>query len=220
MEQKVENRAGGAAGEACRRIAIEAVLADVEIDRRQIGGCEGEECLEHALEVVARVAVADLRVELGHAVQDPFFKLGHGIGGDLLGVREILEVAQEEPQGVAQAAVAVGGAFQDLFADPEVNGVVGLRDPEAQDVGAVFVDHGLRGDGIAKRLGHLHALFVQSEAVGQNAAVRRAALGAAGLQHRGVEPAAVLVGALKVEVGDAVGRAVGTVAQDEGVGGA
>ena len=48
--------------------------------------------------------------------------------------------------------------------------------------------------------------------------VGRAAAGAAGLQHRGVEPAAVLVGALEVDVGRP--DAVGPVAQREGVGGA
>ena len=44
-------------------------------------------------------------------------------------------------------------------------------------------------------LGHLHALLVQREAVGQNAPVGRAPDGAAGLQHRGMEPPPVLVGA-------------------------
>ena len=139
---------------------------------------------------------------------------------DLLGVGEVLEVAQQEPQRVAQAAIAVGGAFQDLLADAQVNRVVGLRHPEAQDVGTVFVDHRLRGDGVAERFGHLHALFIQREAVGQHAAVGRTALGAAGLQHRGMEPAAMLVGALEIQVGDAIVRPVRAVAQHEGMGGA
>ena len=54
--------------------------------------------------------------------------------------------------------------------------------------------------------------------MGEHRVVGRAAAGAAGLQHRGVEPAAVLVGALEVEAGRP--DAVRAVAQREGVGGA
>ena len=63
-----------------------------------------------------------------------------GIAGglDALGLVEAVERAEQEAQGVAQAAVAVGGALQDLRADALVDGVVGLRHPEAQDVGAVL----------------------------------------------------------------------------------
>ena len=54
----------------------------------------------------------------------------------------------------------------------------------------------------------------------QHALVGRAALGAAGLQHRGMEPPTVLVGAFKVKVRDAVLGPVRPVAQHEGMGGA
>ena len=68
------------------------------------------------------------------------------VGGlDALGLVEAVEGAEEEAQGVAQAAVAVGGALEDLRADALVDGVVGLRHPEAEDVGAVLLDHVLRG---------------------------------------------------------------------------
>ena len=54
--------------------------------------------------------------------------------------------------------------------------------------------------------------------MGDHRVVGRAAAGAAGLQHRGVEPAAVLVGALEVDARRP--DAVGAVAEREGVGGA
>ena len=69
---------------------------------------------------------------------------------------------------------------------------------------------------LPERLRHLHAVLVEGEAVGDHRVVGGAAAGAAGLQHRGVEPAAVLVGALEIDVGRP--DAVGAVAQREGVG--
>ena len=56
--------------------------------------------------------------------------------------------------------------------------------------------------------------------MGEHAAVGRPPDRPAGLEHRGLEPAAVLVGALQVEVGEPVLGAVRPVAQHEGVGGA
>jgi hypothetical protein len=141
-------------------------------------------------------------------------------GRDALGLGETREAAEEEAHRVAQAPVAVGDALQDLVADAQVGGVVRLRHPEPQDVGAVALHHLLGRDRVARGLRHLVALGVEREAVGQHAPVGRAADGAAGLEHGGMEPAAVLVGAFEVEVGDAVLGPVRAVAEDEGVGGA
>ena len=38
--QMVQHRAGGAAAQAVRPVAVQRVLADVEIERRQVGGAE------------------------------------------------------------------------------------------------------------------------------------------------------------------------------------
>ncbi len=69
---------------------------------------------------------------------------------------------------------------------------------------------------LPERLRHLHAVLVEGEAVGHHRVVGRAPPRAAGLEHRGVEPAAVLVGALEVDARRP--DAVGAVAQHEGVG--
>ena len=69
-----------------------------------------------------------------------------------------------------------------------------------------FFDHVLRRGDVAERLRHLAALLVEHEAVGQHHVERRAAAGAAAFQQRGMEPAAVLVGAFEIHhrVGPAV----------------
>ena len=62
-------------------------------------------------------------------------------------------------------------------------------------------------------------MLVEHEAVGQHGVVGRAAAGAAGLEQRGVEPAAVLVGAFEVHhrVGTAVADPVQACERGEGL---
>ena len=71
-------------------------------------------------------------------MQDPALELGHRRRLDALGLVEAVEGAEQEAERVAQAAVAVGGALEDSRADALVDGIVGLGDPEAQDVGTVL----------------------------------------------------------------------------------
>ncbi len=58
VEQQVQHRARGAAAGGVA-VAVERVLADVEVERREVGGGEVEQRAEHALEVVFRIALAD-----------------------------------------------------------------------------------------------------------------------------------------------------------------
>ncbi len=84
--------------------------------------------------------------------------------------------------------------------------IVRRRRPQAQNFRAVlFRDH-LRRQGIAQRLGHFAALLVQHEAVGQHALVRRVAARADAFQQRGLEPAAMLVGAFQIKIGRPLGQ--------------
>ena len=90
--------------------------------------------------------------------------------------------------------------LEDLVRDLDVVLIVLARHPQTQHLGAVAVDHLLRGDHIAHRLGHLLALAVDHVAVGEHTLVGRPAAGAHRGEQRGLEPAAVLVAALEVEV--------------------
>ena len=92
----------------------------------------------------------------------------------------------------------------------DVARVVDARDPQAQHVGAerrlalrvlAALDDQARVDDVAQGLGHLGAALVEHKAVRQHALVRRAAGGGDGRQQRRLEPAAVLVAALQVQVG-------------------
>ena len=147
-------------------------------------------------------ALREHRVELGQAMQHPALELGQlGVGRPSPCRRVAVEAAQQIAQRVAQPAIGLGLVLQDLRADALVLGVVGADHPQAQDVGAVLVAHGLRRGDVAQRLRHLAALLVEREAVRQHAVVGRAAARAAALEQRGMEPAAMLVGALEIEIG-------------------
>ena len=67
-EDFVRYRAGGSAARGLRGIAIERVLADVEIEGRQVVGAEIEQRGVHQAEIVILVGLAHGRIELGQPV--------------------------------------------------------------------------------------------------------------------------------------------------------
>ena len=215
--QVVQHGAGGAAAQAVRPVAVQRVLADVEIEGREIGGAEGVQRRVDAGPVVGLHGGADLLVQLGQPVQHPAFQLRHFGLRQVLGGGEAVQAAQQPAQRVAQAAVQLGLLLEDLRADAHVLAGVRRHHPQAQDVRAVFVVDLLRRGDVAERLGHLAALLVHHEAMRQHRLERRPPARAHGFQQRGMEPAAMLVGAFQVQVGRP-GQAARL--QHEGVGGA
>ena len=114
---------------------------------------------------------------------------------------EIGGIGKQEAKRIADAPVALDHALEYFVGDEQLARVVGAADPQPEDLRAQRVGHFLRRHHIALRLRHLAALAVDDEAVGQQALVGRLAVGHAGHQQRGMEPAAMLVRALQVEVG-------------------
>ena len=195
-------------------LAVERILADVEIERRQVGVHELRQHRNHALVVVVGVGLAHDLVEFDEAMQHDLLQLRHGFGGMLLLAVVVGQRAQNPAQRVPELAIGLGGALQHRGPEADVAGVVGGRHPQAQDVGARGLHQVLRRERVALRLRHLLlALLVEDEAVGQHDVVGRAAARAAAFQQRGVEPAAVLVGAFQVH--DGIGAAV-ALADDAG----
>ncbi len=111
-----------------------------------------------------------------------------------------MQVAQQEAHGVAHAPIGIGHALEDLVRAAHLAGVVGGRHPQAQHVGAQVGHHLVRGHHVAQRLGHLAALLVHGEPVGEHALVGRALVHGLGHQQRAVEPAAMLVRSFQVHL--------------------
>ena len=183
------------------RIAIEPVLADVEIEGRQIGRTETVQCREHAVEIECLDGAPDELVELRQAVQYPAVELGHRLDADRLGVGIAVERTQKVAQGIAQSAIGVAVALQDLRADADILGVVRADHPKAQDVGAALLHDLLRRNDIAERFRHFAPVFVEHEAMRQHGIVGRAAARPAGFDQRGLKPSAVLVRAFEIKIG-------------------
>ena len=179
LEHVIEHGARRAAAHRIRRIAIERVLAHVEIEGREIDGAEIMQRREHRVEIVGLGRLPHQRIGLGKAMQDIALELGHVRRGDALGRREAGERAEEIAQRVAQAAIDVGLIFQNLGADAQIFRIIRGDDPEPQDVGAALRHDLLRRDDIAQGFRHLAALLVEHEAMRQHAVIRRAAARAA-----------------------------------------
>src|SRR3989449_6789914 len=113
---------------------------------------------------------------------------------------EVGEVAQEEPERVADPAVRVGEAVEDLAGDPDILGVVLGRYPQAKDLGAVLRQEVVEADDVAEGLRHLSSVAVDEEPVRDDALIGWRAARADRLEERGLEPPAVLVRALDVHL--------------------
>ena len=160
------------------------------------------QALHRAVELVVPVGGAHGRVDPPRRAEDPLVERRQGVGRDRMPRRvEVGEAAEQVARGVADAAVGLGGAVEDLVRHRELRAGVGARHPQPQHVRAEAVDHPLRLDHVAARLRHLAARGVDHEAVRQHRPVGRAAVERGRGQQRGLEPAAVLVGALQVQVG-------------------
>ena len=123
------------------------------------------------------------------------------LGDGVLRRLEVVEVRQQVADRVADLAVALRDPLDHVVGDPHVLAVVDHDGPHPQDLGPVRVDELLRVDVVAEALRDLLPLGVDGEAVGDDRVVGRAAPRRDADQQRRVEPAAVLVGALEVDVG-------------------
>ncbi len=111
-------------------VAIEDVLADIEVERRQIRRREIKHRPEHALEIIGRVACAHLVIQLRQPVQYPALQFRHIRRGNFN--RRFAEIAQQEAQRVPQTAITVRHTFQDLRPDALIRRVVRLSHPKPQ----------------------------------------------------------------------------------------
>ncbi len=110
------------------------------------------------------------------------------------------QVGQQVTRGIAQTAVDVGGALEDFVGDVHLLPIVGGRDPQPQHVRAKVLHNLLRRDDVALGLGHLLALGIDREPVGEHLAEWRTVMDGNRGQKGGLEPAAMLVGALEVQI--------------------
>ena len=114
---------------------------------------------------------------------------------------EVMQVAQHVAERVADLAVAVGDALHQVVGGHHVFAEIHRRDPQANDLRTQLVGDFDRIDGLPSDFVHGAALRIERPAVRRHAAIGRSAFCAHGAEQGRVEPSAMLVAALEVEVG-------------------
>ena len=127
-------------------------------------------------------------------------QLGYVRNRHLLAFIKPFQRPQQITKRVAQLAVLIRYALEDLIADAMIFGIIHAERPEPQNVRAIGFHQLERIDGIAERFGHFHALGIHREAVGEHRFVGRTAAGAAGFKQARLEPSAMLIGAFQIHI--------------------
>src|SRR5450830_1423977 len=183
-----------------------AVLDDVEVETAQLLHAEVVNLRIDIPEAVFTVVLLQLALQQQSTVHGPTVQGEHFLGRQDVGGRvETGQVRQHEACGITDTTVGIGAALQDLLRHGHLARIIGRGDPQAHDVGAQGVIDLLRRDHIAQGLGHLAAVFVDGETVGQQFAVRCVVVDGTTGQQRRVEPATVLVRTFQVQVGARAG---------------
>ena len=198
--QLVQHRPRRSAAQAGRRVAVDRVLAHVEIERREVGVTEVVDIRINAGPVVAVGCRADAGIQLRQAVEHPAFQLRQLLERQAFGFGEPVQAAQHPAQGVAQAAVEFRLLLQNFRSDAQIVAGVGRHDPQAQDVGAVFVGDLVRGGDVAQGLGHFVTLLVHDEAMREHGLEGCNTACAHRLQQGVVEPSAMLIRSFQVQI--------------------
>ena len=181
------------------RIAVQAILGRGAVDRRERLVAEVEDRHVRRAEVIRRVGRADGRLQGGQLRQRPPVDRG-GLDRHARTRHEALEVGEQEADRVADLAVALAGEPEVLEVDLDVTVVGHAAHPPPRDVRAVLLQQHRDVERVAEALGHLQAILVDHEAVRQERAERRLARDGECGQQRELEPTAVLVAALEVQL--------------------
>ncbi len=208
---------GGPTERVLRGEGVEAILENVVVGCGEGIGEETIDLLVGSMEFKAVVGGGDGDDKFGGFSQSPLIERIEVGGVDLvLGGVEVVQVAELEAEAVPNETVGLGNVFEDLVGDGNVVAEILGGDPEADDIGAEGVDVAIGSLGFSIGFGDFLSVSAHDKAVGDDLAVRRCAIGDGGSPEGGLKPAAVLIAALKVEIGRPV--EIGVVLKNGAVG--
>ena len=201
-EELGQHGLGAAALKRARLFAVQTVLQGVEVHVGELGNHEVVERTVGARKLVAGVGIVDLGLDLGQTGNHELVERQQVGKGDAvgLGLKLALELGKQEAQRVAETTVGIGRTSENLVVDGNVGAGVDGGNPQTDDVGAHLVADLVGVNDVAERLGHLAALAVERKALRDDGLVRSMAVGTHRGEQRALEPTAVLVGALEVNV--------------------
>ena len=154
-------------------------------------------------EFVALVRSLDGLRQLGESCTSPRVQRARVAGSQLAAVVrriEVRQVREKKAQGIANLPILVGRAREEGCVGPYVTPVAEAADPPAAHIRTVLAKQILHRKGVVTRLAHLQAARIYDESVGQQRLEGRSTACSQRREQRGLKPAAMLIGALQVEV--------------------
>ncbi len=121
------------------------------------------------VKLVALIGFPNSLRNLRYAVHSPLVQFFTVFHGDAFADVKVGQITQKEANRIADTPVGFGQLFHDLIGNSDIRRIVGRCDPQTQDIRAHLLNDFLWRHHIAARLGHLIALFIHHETVGQHA---------------------------------------------------
>ena len=184
---------------------VEPVLQDIEIASAQIHHTVVVQLLIDAVQFAPAVGLGQRLLHgLGLAQRGGIARQQRLRRERMLRGIEIVQVAKQEAQGIANSTIGLGDALEQIVGNRNLARVVGAGHPQAQNVGTQCLHDLLWRHHIARRLAHLVAVLVDRETMREHGLVRCPAVDGDTGQKRGLEPATVLIGTFQVEIGHGI----------------
>ena len=147
------------------------------------------------------VAFGNFGDEFLQLLHRPFVNRHHLIVGDAVGCGiKIVDIAHQVADRISDLAIGILQTADERIGASHIFLIIDGRNPQPEDIRAVFMDLFKGVDIIAKRLGLLHSFFIDGKAVRQNRLKRLLPCCAECGQKRKLEPAAMLVGAFEIQI--------------------
>ena len=190
-----------AAAQTIGLIAVQTILDHIEVEVGHINNTEIMNCMEYGVEFVAIISLTNLCSKVVQLHQCPLIQLRHICVCNSVGLRiKVKQVAQNVASRVTDLEVVLRQMLEHVLGNTHILTVVRRSNPQTHYICAILLEDILRSNTIAQRLGHLLALLINNHTVGDNRLVRSLALRSNRSQHRGLEPAAILVIAFQIYV--------------------
>ena len=151
-EELSQHGLGAAALKRAGLVAVQTVLQSVEIHVGELGNHEVVERTVGARELVARVSVVDLGLDLGQAGNHELVERQQVGKSDAvgLGLKLALELGEQEAQRVAETTVGIRRTSENLVVDGDVGAGIDGGDPQTDDVGTHLVADLIGVDDVAE----------------------------------------------------------------------
>ena len=201
VQNMIHHRLYRAAGSSVRQLRIQGVLGNIQIQVAHLHHAEVMNGMVNRMELIGIISRTHTLDQHLQAVQHPAVNLTQlSVRQQISRQIKAVQVRKQETRSVADLAVGFAHLLQNAVADSQIRAIISRAYPQAQHIGAHFVDDLQRVNHVAQRFTHLAALFIHQKAVSQYGLVRRfAAAGHRNIQ-RGVKPTTVLVRAFQVQI--------------------